>query len=322
VNQGPFADEREALAHDVDSGLARRPRELSCRFLYDREGSRLFEQICTLPEYYLTRAEREILQQRADQIAASMPAGTLLFELGCGNAEKTRLLLQAFIRKNGRVTYVPVDVSQEMLVETAHALLAEEPGLDVHPIAGEYQAGLAELAALPAPARLVLWLGSNIGNLDRSAAADFLRRVRARLGPSDRILVGIDLRKDREVLEAAYDDPAGVTARFIKNLLARINRELDGDFVLDYWKLRAHWNEPDGKMEIFLVSLRAQTVHVRAIGLATHFDEGEPIHVEDSVKYSFTEIDALAQGAGLVPEARWTDREGRFALVLLAPGPG
>jgi dimethylhistidine N-methyltransferase len=315
----PVETERAALARDVAEGLARRPRRLSCRFFYDRDGSALFEEICRLPAYYLTRAEREILEDRAPAIAATMPPGTLLFELGCGNAEKTRLLLDAFCRRQGHTTYVPVDVSREMLEQTARVLLAEEAALDVRAIAGEYEAGLAGLDDVAAPARLVLWLGSNIGNLERPAAAAFLGRVRERLGATDRVLVGIDLRKSKDVLEPAYDDPQGVTARFNKNLLARIDRELDADFALDDWVHRALYDELAGKIEMWLVSRCAQGVRIGALGLEVAFDEGEAVHTEDSHKYSPDEIGALALGAGLVIRERWTDRAGRFALVLFAP---
>lgn len=315
----PVETERAALARDVAEGLGRRPRRLSCRFFYDRSGSALFEEICRLPEYYLTRAEREILEARSPAIAAAMPPGTLLFELGCGNAEKTRLLLDAFCRRQGPTTYMPVDVSREMLEQTARALLAEQAALEVRAIAGEYEAGLARLGDVPAPARLVLWLGSNIGNLERPAAAAFLGGVRARLGAQDRVLVGIDLRKGKDVLEPAYDDPGGVTARFNKNLLARIDRELDADFVLEGWQHRARYDEIAGKVEMWLVSRRAQVARIGALGLEVAFEEGEAVHTEDSHKYDADEIDVLASGAGLAIQERWTDRAARFALVLFAP---
>lgn len=315
----PVETERAALARDVADGLGRRPRRLSCRFFYDREGSAIFEQICALPEYYLTRAEREILEARAPAIAAAMPPGTVVFELGSGNADKTRLLLDAFCRRQSRTTYVPVDVSREMLEETARALFVEETALEIRAIAGEYEAGLAELGSLDAPARLVLWLGSNIGNLTRPDAAAFLGRVRAQLGAADRVLVGIDLRKAKELLEPAYDDAQGVTARFNKNLLSRIDRELDADFDPGAWTHRARYDEAAGKIEMWLVSRRAQVVRVGALGLAVDFAAGEAVHTEDSHKYSAGEIDALARGAGLVVLSRWTDGAGRFALVLFAP---
>ena len=315
----PVESELEALSRDVAVGLSARPRHLSCRFLYDREGSALFEAICRTPEYYVTRAEREILEERASEIAALMPPGTLLFELGSGNAEKTRVLLDAFCRAQGRTVYAPVDISREMLEQTADELLAEQSSLEVRAFAGEYAAGLAQLPNLVAPARLVLWLGSNIGNFDRPAAIEFLQRVRERLCPADRVLVGIDLRKPREVLEAAYDDAAGVTARFSKNLLVRINRELDADFDIDAWQHLARWDEEVGRVRIQLVSRRAQVVVVRALGMKAEFAAGEEVHTEDSHKYSPGEIDDLAHRAGLTVLERWTDRAGRFALVLFAP---
>lgn len=313
--QGP------AFAEDVARGLQDRPRKLSCKYFYDREGSELFERICALEEYYLTRAERQILEDHAAVIVASLPERAAIVELGSGSSAKTRLLLEAALDRGGRLSYVPVDVSRSMLVETARALIAEYERLDVTAIAAEYEAGLAELNQLRLEPKLVLWLGSNIGNFDRPSAARFLARLRDTLGPEDRLLVGVDLRKDPEVLVRAYDDASGVTAEFNKNILRRINRELGADFDLAAFAHRAVYDERAGRIEMYLVSLVEQRVRIPALGRDVVFGAGEPIHTEDSHKYSREELDELAESSGLVVQRVWLDREARFAEVLLGAAP-
>jgi dimethylhistidine N-methyltransferase len=208
-----------------------------------------------------------------------------------------------------------------MLVAASRALLDDFPGLEVTAVAGEYADGLRLLAEERGrgPARLVAWLGSNVGNFDREGAAAFLRNVRAALAPADRLLVGVDLRKERRVLEAAYDDAQGVTARFNLNLLARINRELGGRFDLGAFRHRAVYLEGPGRIEMYLVSARRQRVHIEALARDFDFADGEAIHTEDSYKYSPDEIAALAAAAGFTIESAWTDAAARFSLVMLAP---
>src|SRR5262245_11759629 len=221
------------LAADVRAGLASKPRYIPCRWFYDAAGARLFEEICTLPEYYLTRAEREILVAHRGEIVAQTAPGTALVELGSGNAEKTRLLIEELIRRDGRLLYVPIDISRPTLESAGRDLTARYPALEMRGIAAEYHDGLRRLASIGhSGPRLVLWLGSNVGNFDRRAAAAFLDELGGQLRPGDQVLLGVDLRKDARVLVAAYDDPRGVTARFNLNLLARINRELGADFDL------------------------------------------------------------------------------------------
>ncbi len=311
--------QREAFAADVCAGLTASPKRLDCRYFYDRDGSRLFEEICDLPEYYLTRAEHAILTTHADEIAGAMPGGTTLVELGSGSAVKTRLLIDALRRAHGGVRYVPIDISSDALEDSAHALLADYDELEIVGVAGEYADGLAVLAAdVPSP-RLVLWLGSNIGNLHRPDAAAFLRSVRRLLGPSDRMLCGIDLRKDRSVLEHAYDDAAGVTARFNLNILTRVNRELHADFDLSAFRHRAVYDDGIGRVSMYLVSRRAQRVHVRDLDLHVSFARDEAVHTEDSYKYSRDEIDTLAVSVAFRVERRWLDAAGRFSVTLMAP---
>jgi L-histidine N-alpha-methyltransferase len=306
----------EHLARDVATGLARRPKQLPCRYFYDREGSRLFEEICDLPEYYLTRAEAEILRQRAGEVSSRLGAGTTLVELGSGSAAKTRHLIEALLSRHESLRYVPVDISRTMLKETALALLESYPALEITAIAGEYADGLGRLQAMLEDPKLILWLGSNVGNFERADAAEFLRRIRDTMTPQDRLLVGVDLRKDRAVLEPAYNDSRGVTARFNLNILARINRELGGHFELNAFHHRALYNEQEGRIEMYLVSARPQRVAIDRLALTVPFTAGETIHTENSYKYSTAEIDALAAAAGLETEARWFDTGGRFSLNL------
>lgn len=310
---------RDDFARDVRAGLTGVPKRLPCRYFYDGEGSMLFEEICTLPEYYLTRAEHEILDKHAATIAAGVPAEVTLVELGSGSAAKTRLLIEALLRSRERLRYVPVDISRRMLEASSQALLDHYARLEITAIAGEYEDGLELIAAETDPPRLVVWLGSNIGNLDRVEATAFLRRLRAATAVTDQVLCGVDLRKDRAGLERAYDDARGVTARFNLNLLARINRELGGRFQLGTFRHRAVYDEEAGRISMYLVSARAQRVRIDALGLDVEFAAGETIHTEDSYKYSLAEIDVLGAGGGWRVQARWLDHFGRFSVNLLVP---
>jgi dimethylhistidine N-methyltransferase len=223
-------DERATFGEEIAQGLRAARKWIPCRFMYDQAGSGLFEEICDLPEYYVTRAERQILEDHSDEIAGSFAEPVSLAELGSGSSLKTRLLIEAFLRRQGTLRYVPVDISRSMLDESARELLDDYGGLEIHAIASEYVDGLRRVGGETERPKLIAWLGSNVGNFDRAAASRFLRRIRDAMGERDRLLLGVDLRKDRAVLEAAYDDAAGVTARFNLNLLERINRDLDGGF--------------------------------------------------------------------------------------------
>ena len=248
------------------TGLGAKPFSLPCRFFYDAEGSRLFEAICELPEYYLTRAEHEILTRHADEIAARCPTPLFLAELGSGSATKTRLLIEAFLRHQGSLRYVPVDISQSMLDESAQSLLADYHGLEITAIASEYGDGLRHLGKDTRLPKLIAWLGSNIGNFARADAHHFVAGIRDAMSADDRLLLGVDLRKDERALELAYDDAQGVTARFNKNLLARINRELGGSFDLADWTHRARVVDDGGRVEIGLVCRRSCDVPIAALG--------------------------------------------------------
>jgi len=327
MRPGPFvsrytlienAAEEESFAAAVAAGLARRPRSIPCRFLYDEEGSKLFEEICELPEYYLTRAEREILVARADRVAARFDAPVAMVELGSGSSAKTRVLIEACLRRHGRLRYLPVDISRGMLEASSLALLERYPALEVRAIASELEAALPHVGREASGPKLVLWLGSSVGNLARDEAARFLARVREQMAPGDAFLVGIDLRKAKEVLERAYDDAAGVTARFTLNLLQRLNRELDARFDVRRFAHRATWREEEGRVEIEIVSLREQRVAIESLDLEIELAHGEAIHAEDSFKYSLEETLELARAAGLRLEDRWLDRKERFSVCAFA----
>jgi dimethylhistidine N-methyltransferase len=315
----PAEKRRVRFARDVKAGLTASPKSLPCCYFYDRLGSRLFEAICELPEYYLTRAETAILQGHAEEIAALFAGPTDLIELGSGSAVKTRLLIEAFLRRPRALRYVPLDICRTVLEESARELLPVFPKLEIMAIAGEYHEGLQHLQAVTGRRKLILWLGSNIGNLERTAAAQFLGRVRATLTSEDRVMVGIDLRKEAAVLEAAYDDSCGVTAAFNRNLLGHINRELGGHFDLRAFQHRAVYNEQAGRVEMYLVSAWAQTVKIDQLSLEIGFAEGEPIHTENSYKYSPAEIETLAAHSGLELERAWLDPDRQFQLNLFRP---
>jgi L-histidine N-alpha-methyltransferase len=314
----PAEQRRAKFARDVLAGLTASPKHLPCCYFYDRLGSLLFEAICETPEYYLTRAETAILQAHGAEIAALFPSATDLIELGSGNAVKTRLLIEALLARGMPLRYVPLDICRTVLEESSQELLGAYPALEVLAIAGKYEEGLSHLRAQSPRRKLILWLGSNIGNLPRKVAARFLGRVQTTLLPDDRVLIGIDLRKDRLTLEAAYNDGCGVSAAFNRNLLVRINRELSGHFDLRTFAHRAVYHEPAGQIEIHLVSDTAQRVAIDHLAMEVAFAAGEGIHTEDSYKYSAEEIDALAAAAGLRRERSWLDAERRFCLALFA----
>lgn len=268
-----------ALRTDVLHGLTHTPKTLPPKWFYDAHGSELFDQITELPEYYPTRAEREILIARAPEIAATTGARTLV-ELGSGSSEKTRHLLDAL---PGLHTYVPVDVSESALTQAGQALIAEHPRLGVHALIADFTGGLA-LPGTPGP-RLVAFLGGTIGNLLPAERAAFLASVRALLSPGDTLLLGTDLVKDESVLVAAYDDAAGVTAEFNKNVLHVVNRELGADFHPDAFAHVALWDAEHEWIEMRLRSLTEQTVKIPALDLAVDFAEGEELRTEISAKF-------------------------------------
>ncbi|WP_217248928.1 L-histidine N(alpha)-methyltransferase [Streptomyces sp. AC602_WCS936] len=302
-----------ALRDDVLAGLTSAPKWLPPKWFYDARGSELFEEITALPEYYPTRAEREILVDRAGEIAAATGARTLV-ELGSGSSEKTRVLLDALTERTGLRGYVPVDVSESALTQAGQALVAERPDLQVHALIADFTSGLT-LPETPGP-RLVAFLGGTIGNLLPEERAAFLTAVRDLLSPGDALLLGTDLVKDERVLVRAYDDAAGVTAAFNKNVLSVINRELAADFEPAAFEHVALWNAEREWIEMRLRSRTAQTVKVQALDLAVDFAAGEELRTEVSAKFRRDGVRAELAGAGLELAHWWTDGEDRFALSL------
>ncbi|MET9430050.1 L-histidine N(alpha)-methyltransferase [Streptomyces sp. NPDC003036] len=302
------------LRADVLHGLTRTPKELPPKWFYDARGSELFEEITRLPEYYPTRAEREILIARAGEIAAATRARTLV-ELGSGSSEKTRHLIDALLP--GLEGYVPVDVSESALRGAAEALSAERPGLQVHALVADFTRGLA-LPGTPGP-RLVAFLGGTIGNLLPEERAVFLRSVRTLLQPGDGLLLGTDLVKDEGTLTAAYDDGAGVTAEFNKNVLSVLARELGADVDPDDFDHVAVWDREREWIEMRLRARAALTVKIPELDIAVPFEAGEELRTEVSAKFRQEGVRRELAGAGLELTHWWTDAEGRFALSLATP---
>ena len=301
----------------VRAGLSGYPKTLPCRFFYDEVGSKLFEKICDLPEYYLTRAEREILINYAAEIVDELPSDITLVELGSGSAVKTRLLIEALLAQRNTLRFTPIDISKSALKKSSEDLLEDHPSLRILAVAGEYQDGMAALKEEISGPELILWLGSSIGNLTRPESFAFLSGIQKSMTPQDRLLVGIDLRKSATVLEAAYDDAAKVTAAFNLNILKRINTELGGQFDLSSFNHLARYDEEEGRVEMHLVSLSSQTVRIDVLDQAISFVKGEQIHTENSYKYSREEIDTLVSRSDLSLDGQWFDAQNRFSLNLM-----
>jgi L-histidine N-alpha-methyltransferase len=307
---------RSTLADDVLDGLTRPAKELPPKHFYDARGSELFDRICDLPEYYPTRSERAILDAYADEIVATTGAGELV-ELGAGTAAKTRVLLDAMARAGTLWRYVPFDVDGGMVRDTAAALTAEYPGIDVHGVAGDFEHDLDDIPPPdPERPRIVAFLGGTIGNFTPGSRRRFLRELGARLDDRSFLLLGTDLVKDPTVLEAAYDDSEGVTAEFNLNMLHVINRELDADFDLEQFEHVAFYDEQREWIEMRLRARRAHSVRVAAIDLDIEFDRGEELRTEISAKFTRERVRADFGAAGLELVEWLTDPEERFALSL------
>ena len=308
---------RAGLAEDVRRGLSSQPKRFLPKYFYDQLGSQLFEAICLLPEYYLTRAENEILENYADEIVSALDGNTTLLEMGSGSASKTRLIIEALLRKQSELLFIPVDISASALDSSSRILLQSYPQLRIEAYAGDYFAGLSELKKKPRARTLALFLGSNISNFESEEALRFLRAMREVLHEGDALLLGADLKKDKQILEAAYNDALGVTAAFNLNVLARINRELRANFDLRSFRHLAFYNESLGRIEIYIESLRDQKVSIAELGMEVEFSEGEQIHTENSHKYDLNDIAKLAADTGFVHGRTWLDQQERFSSNLL-----
>ena len=301
------------LAADVREGLGRPFKELPPKYFYDERGSQLFEEITRLPEYYPTRAERAILEERAGEIVEAAGANTLI-ELGSGSAAKTRVLLDAMRDANSLDTYVPVDISEEITRETAGVLIDEYPELTVHGVVCDYEIHLERLPR--EEGGLFAFLGGTIGNFYPATRRSFLARIASLMYPGDRFLLGTDLVKDPSRLEAAYNDSAGVTAEFNKNALRVLNRELDADFQPDAFEHVAFWDGDNSWMDMRLRSLAEQAVSIASLPMEVAFAEGEEMRTEISAKFTREELERTYGRVGLKLVEWWTDPEELFALSL------
>jgi L-histidine N-alpha-methyltransferase len=308
----------DQIGSAVHEGLLSRPKWLPSWLFYDATGSRLFDQITRIPEYYVTRTERAILAANAPEIISLAAGGEALrlVELGAGSADKTRLLLTAAVERQDTVFYEPVDVSATALIDAQMRIEQEIPGVLVCPRVSDYTRELELDATLPGERRLVIYIGSSIGNFEPGEAQLLLESVRAALDPGDCVLLGVDMVKEHSVLLAAYDDAAGVTAAFNRNVLVRLNRELDADFDPGAFGHRAIWNAAKSRMEMHLESQANQTIWLPALDLRVSFAVGETIHTENSYKYRPGQAEAMLAAAGFAPATTWTDEQGWFAVCL------
>ena len=309
-----FGEQTSAFGRDVIDDLSQHPKRLSPKYFYDAKGSALFEAITVLPEYYPTRTELSILRERAGEISAVVPDGAALVEFGAGATTKVRLLL------NGCAVgaYVPVDISGDFLTAQAEVLRRDFPGLDVYPVAADFTEPFALPGAVAAMPKVGFFPGSTLGNLEPHEARAFLRSARDILGQGAQMVIGVDLEKDQRVLHRAYNDAAGVTARFNLNLLDRINRELGGNFDTSKFRHLASYNPERHRIEMHLISTKAQKV--RVLDRSFSFGAGESIHTENSYKYNIERFTALANGSGWACRKSWTDAEHMFSVHALVAG--
>lgn len=306
-----------SFAEDVAQGLRGTPKRLSSKYLYDAVGSALFDAITQLPEYYLTRAETEILSEWGWQMVRLLDAPVDFLELGSGSAVKTRLLIGEALRVQDDLRYSPIDISTEAIRASSMALVETFPTLWVRAYAGDYFDVLESVPVRSERKMLAMLMGSNIGNYEPEDAKTLLGLLGRALRPGDGLLLGADLKKDRATLELAYDDPAGVTAAFDRNLIARISRELDADLDPRQFFHVAHYDEERGSVDSFLQAREAVVAHIRAAGVQIAFEAGERLHTESAYKFADEDIAQLCKPAGFTSEAVWHDRAHRFSVHLL-----
>ena len=300
---------------DVVKGLTQTPKFLSARYFYDDRGSELFEQICDLPEYYLTRTETAILQEWAIEIAR-MTGPCELVELGSGSSTKTRILLDAYNQLGYPLHYLPIDVSAGILESSARQLLADYPSLQVHGLVSTYELALKQLFPTQLPSRMICFIGSTLGNLTPEECDEFFSQITGALHPGEYFLIGIDLQKPKQVLEAAYNDSQGVTAAFNLNMLQHLNWRFESNFNTEMFKHWAFYNETKHQIEMHLKSLRSQTVQLRALNLTIAFESHETILTEISRKFDLNNIQQELSRWGLKPLQVWTDSKHWFGLLL------
>ena len=323
--------EFEDFAADVERGLAAQSKYVSPKYLYDEVGSQLFEQICLQPEYYLTRTEASILNKHAPVISKLLGSNIEIIELGSGSSSKTAILLSYLSLQKKRIYYFPIDISSSILMESTRRLKSQFPNISIIGIRSDYDLGIDKAAAAAAGCmsaernqeipdmKLLLFLGSSIGNFELIEARSLLGSVRKKLHTNDLLLVGFDLQKDESVLNAAYNDKAGITAKFNLNLLARINKELDGNLELGKFEHHAFYSRKQQRMEMHLVSKTDQQLYIGALGKTFAIRKGESIHTENSYKYTLNQIAALAEDCSFTLEKNFMDKNRWFNVALLSP---
>jgi L-histidine Nalpha-methyltransferase len=300
---------------DVVSGLTQTPKSLPPKYFYDDRGSNLFELICQLPEYYVTRTEAAILEECAGAIA-NLTGPCEIVELGSGSSTKTRILLDAYSQREYPLHYLPIDISPTILESSAFQLLAEYPSLQIHGLVSTYELALAKIAPSPLPSRMICFLGSTLGNLSPQECDVFFSQIVGALQPGEYFLLGIDLDKSKEILEPAYDDNQGVTAAFNLNMLRHLNRKYEGNFDLTQFEHLAFYNQAECQIEMHLKSQKSQTVNLRALDLTVEFAAGETIRSEISRKFKLNNVQEELASRGLVPVQVWTDPNQWFGLIL------
>lgn len=310
------ADIGDDFAEDIAYGLTRKNKFVSSRHFYDKSGSELFDKICELPEYYPTKKEMEILSALKDELPQYLDGDYSVVELGSGSATKTRYIFDALSARQEKIEYYPIDIS-DVVKESSERLQNEFENLYITGIVDQYESGLNYIKNL-AGKKLIIFFGSSIGNFDQKAALDFLKRIRASMNDGDLFLLGVDLVKDRRVLESAYNDSKGVTAKFNLNLLYRINDSLGGDFDVGKFEHVAFYNSREKRIEMHLESKDDQQVLIRQIDLAIKLKKGERIRTEYSHKYTIPQIRRAAKMTGFSIRGMWTDRQDYFASVLLS----
>ena len=312
-------DSRRAFRDDVERGLGNSPKAIPPKYFYDDRGSRLFEEITELEEYYPTRTEAAILAEHGTAIVEAAGEGLTLVELGSGSSSKTRLLLDILAGRQERVDYVPIDISPTVVTEFGEKLLADYPSLYIRGLICDYHRALGELKGEHGQRKLFLFLGSSLGNYTPGQSVRLLRIIREAMEPDGRLLLGLDLKKDPDILQRAYDDGKGTTAAFNLNLLTRINRELKGRFEPERFAHRAFYNPEEGRVEMHLESLIAQIVPIEALNLRVPFTKGETIHTENAYKFDRPGLEEILAQCGLTLSRQWLDGQGWFSLNLIEP---
>lgn len=319
IERVPDSIRSQDVSEIVKEGLSQSPKELRPILFYDARGSELFEEICRLPSYYVTRTEDLILRTHGEAILDCPRRPRMLYELGSGSSLKTEHLVQIAWNRDPSVHYLASDISESALVGAAERLTERMPGLQMDLLVASYEAAVDIVHARPRAPRFGMFVGGNIGNFPRGDARAFLATISDRADPDDRLMIGLDLVKDTDVLVRAYDDPEGVTAAFNLNALRHINRVLEADFDLEGFRHIALWNPEIERIEMHLESLRRQTVRIRALDMEIAFEEGERIHTENSHKYRLNGLEDFARSAGWTLEERWTDPDDLFCVLRLAP---